>query len=471
MPVINGRNVSDEDWQRALSGSKVSSGETGPIAGGGSRSPGQGQTTVVGAGGGGIVSGPGVSAGNAGNTTSNQVSLDPSRSHLLGAGSTVVGPDGTISGPGQAANNKGDIVGEPAPGDKMRSHTGGPSYTVGSLDDPGTQVNRSDFQVEGGLALQDALNKRQQSILARQGPAAGTVAQVAPTQYAPLMQAQAAQVGPMAQAQQSDVRGNQLSLIDQLSKYATGKESVSQLQLKQAADQNIAQQMAMAASARPGGGGMAARMASQNAGNINTQLAGQSAIAGLQERQANAAQLQQLLGTARGQDESLGQFNAGQTNAGALAQAGFANQTGLANMQSGNAYNLADAQTRAAAASQQAQLQQNQGQFDTSAGLQFQGQQDQAMRDALSQQGMLSQLGLQGTMGYQAQLQARTLSQTQLAQQLRLAQMGIDASKVKVDQAGNIIGGAAGGAAAGSAFGPWGALGGGIIGGVAGAFK
>src|SRR5215831_16705283 len=94
----------------------------------------------------------------------------------------------------------------------------------------------------------------------------------------------------------------QSALADMMQRYATGQESVSQLQLRQAADANIAQQMAMAASARPGQAQLAALTAAQNAGTINTQLAGQSALAGIQERAAAQNALSGLLGTTRGQN-------------------------------------------------------------------------------------------------------------------------------------------------------------------------
>jgi len=98
----------------------------------------------------------------------------------------------------------------------------------------------------------------------------------------------------------------QSALADMMQRYATGQESVSQLQLRQAADANIAQQMAMAASARPGQAQLAALTAAQNAGTINTQLAGQSALAGIQERAAAQNALSGLLGTTRGQNLQFG---------------------------------------------------------------------------------------------------------------------------------------------------------------------
>jgi len=105
----------------------------------------------------------------------------------------------------------------------------------------------------------------------------------------------------------ADTIGRQRALADQLQRYSTGQESVSQLQLRQAADANIAQQMAMAAGARPGQGQLAALTAAQQAGSIGTALAGQQAIAGLQERQQAASALGQQLGAMQSASLQFGQ--------------------------------------------------------------------------------------------------------------------------------------------------------------------
>jgi len=107
----------------------------------------------------------------------------------------------------------------------------------------------------------------------------------------------------------SDVRQQQMALAGMLNRYATGQDSVSQQQLRQAADANIASQMAMAAGARPGGAQLAALNAAQNAGAINTQLAGQQALAGINERYQAQNALGQLLSGTRGQDLTFGQQN------------------------------------------------------------------------------------------------------------------------------------------------------------------
>ena len=217
-------------------------------------------------------------------------------------------------------------------------------------------IDQSLYGVPGADQLKQALlaqygNIQGQTAYTAQGAQMSPMANSAGTNIGPAAQSQAVQmgpalqsagvnIGPAAQSAESAFRQNQADLVGQLNKYATGQESVSQLQLRQNTDANIAQQMAMANSARPGQGAMAQRLAAQNAGMANTQLAGQAAVAGLQERQAAATQLNSLLGTARGQDLSNSQFNAGQSNQMAQAQGQLTSAGNIANMQSGNTYNL-----------------------------------------------------------------------------------------------------------------------------------
>lgn len=75
------------------------------------------------------------------------------------------------------------------------------------------------------------------------------------------------------------------SEAEHLRRVARGEESVSAMQLGQALQQNQAAQQSMAASARPGNAAMAARTAAMTAGRQGAGLAGQQAIAGIQERQ------------------------------------------------------------------------------------------------------------------------------------------------------------------------------------------
>jgi hypothetical protein len=87
-----------------------------------------------------------------------------------------------------------------------------------------------------------------------------------------------------------------------LQKQAEGRSSVSQLQLAQALQQNQAQQAALAASAAPQNASMAARQAAMNNARLGYGLAGQQAVAGLQERNQAQQQYAALLQGLRGQD-------------------------------------------------------------------------------------------------------------------------------------------------------------------------
>lgn len=92
---------------------------------------------------------------------------------------------------------------------------------------------------------------------------------------------------------------------ERLRRIANGEESVSALQLKQALDSNIAQQRSMAAGAAPRDAAMASMLAMRNAANATGGLAGQQAIAGIQERQAAAEALRQMLLQQRAQEMNV----------------------------------------------------------------------------------------------------------------------------------------------------------------------
>ena len=89
---------------------------------------------------------------------------------------------------------------------------------------------------------------------------------------------------------------------DYLRDIASGKESVSRIQLQQALAQNQATQQSMAAGARPANAAMAARTAAMTAGRQGAGLAGQQALAGIQERQGAQNALQQALMQQRQQE-------------------------------------------------------------------------------------------------------------------------------------------------------------------------
>lgn len=105
--------------------------------------------------------------------------------------------------------------------------------------------------------------------------------------------------------------GAQQKYLQQL---ASGQNSVSAQQLQQALGQNQAQQMSMAAGAAPQNAAMAARNAAMNSARLGTGLAGQQAVAGLQERNQANEQLAQLNLGMRGQDASMAQGGLGIAN-------------------------------------------------------------------------------------------------------------------------------------------------------------
>lgn len=101
-----------------------------------------------------------------------------------------------------------------------------------------------------------------------------------------------------AQAAQNYARNQQQTQgqIGQLQQLQSGQRSVSAEQLRQGMQQNQAQQMSMAAGAAPQNAVMAMRQASINAGRMGSGLAGQQAVAGLQERNQATMALNGLLG-------------------------------------------------------------------------------------------------------------------------------------------------------------------------------
>jgi len=93
---------------------------------------------------------------------------------------------------------------------------------------------------------------------------------------------------------------------DYLRQVASGEHSVSGEQLRQGLQQNQAQQQSMAAGASSSNAPMMARNAAMNMGRASSGMAGQAAIAGLQERQNAQQALSQMLLGQRGQDVQVG---------------------------------------------------------------------------------------------------------------------------------------------------------------------
>lgn len=90
-----------------------------------------------------------------------------------------------------------------------------------------------------------------------------------------------------------------------LRRRASGQDSLSAEQLRQGIQQQYAAQRSMAASASPANAAMAARNAAMNMGRAQTGMAGQTAMAGIAERQSAQDALARMLLEKRQQDAQV----------------------------------------------------------------------------------------------------------------------------------------------------------------------
>lgn len=112
----------------------------------------------------------------------------------------------------------------------------------------------------------------------------------------------------------SDVRKDQQDLMGRLRALSEGRgPSLAQEQMRQSVDRATNQQFAMAAGAR-GNPALAQRQAMNQSGAIQSSAAGQSALARAAEQLGALSQLGGVTGQARGQDDAMEMFNAGQQN-------------------------------------------------------------------------------------------------------------------------------------------------------------
>jgi len=131
-------------------------------------------------------------------------------------------------------------------------------------------------------------------------------------------------------------RRAQLAQLALLRSQALGHgPSLAELQAQRAGAQGLRQQMALAASARPGQGALAARQAAQNMGQIGMGTGYNAMMGRLQEQQQAQNALNALIQQGRGADQQNAQFNVD----AALRQAGMNDQyfTQLQNLMLGNA--------------------------------------------------------------------------------------------------------------------------------------
>lgn len=157
-------------------------------------------------------------------------------------------------------------------------------------------------------------SRAEQADAERRGVPVGSITdqtgQPAPWQFSDptrrsLLDQQASLGGRFGDASQANygqlgARGN--ASLDALQRQANGYDSVSAEQLRQALQQNQAQQMSMAQGGNPQDATSRARTAAIQSARLGSGLAGQQAVAGLQERNQAQGQYSQLLQGLRGQD-------------------------------------------------------------------------------------------------------------------------------------------------------------------------
>lgn len=128
-------------------------------------------------------------------------------------------------------------------------------------------------------------------------------------------------MGPMQQASMGgEFRGGQLALMQQLQAQANGQgPSLASAQFDRSLQQGMNAQLGMAQSG-VGNSALNMRNAVANTGTMTQDLAGQAAMARMQEQLNAQQQLGALTTSGRGQEMQGSQFNAGQFNNAALQQ-------------------------------------------------------------------------------------------------------------------------------------------------------
>jgi hypothetical protein len=118
-----------------------------------------------------------------------------------------------------------------------------------------------------------------------------------------------AQRTQLDESQQAQFRNQQMAQANRLGAIASGQQQgAGELAAQRQANRSIAQQQAMARMGRGQAG--ASRMAARNVADIGTSAAGQSQAAALQDQQAANAQLGQIIGQGRAQDQAMASQNA-----------------------------------------------------------------------------------------------------------------------------------------------------------------
>lgn len=184
-------------------------------------------------------------------------------------------------------------------------------------------------------------------------------------QLAPIERVEAAQID---KAPQEEFRKRQLSFADSLTDQIEGRgPSIAGVQLQEATDRNIAQQMAVA---RSGGGALARRQALSNIGTLGQQAARDAAKQRFAEMLSAQQQLQAVLGSGRASDIEIATAQANLNDAAARANAAAYNTQVAQQGQLNQNVELANQGAQNQASQAQAQLDQgaaisNQGAVNT----------------------------------------------------------------------------------------------------------
>ncbi len=112
----------------------------------------------------------------------------------------------------------------------------------------------------------------------------------------------AGQFADQGQASYGQLGGEASAQRDYLRRLASGQDSVSAEQLRQGLQQNLGAQRSLAAGASPQNSTMAARTAAIQSARLGGAMAGQQALAGLQERQSAQQALSNMIMQQRQQD-------------------------------------------------------------------------------------------------------------------------------------------------------------------------
>lgn len=127
---------------------------------------------------------------------------------------------------------------------------------------------------------------------------------------------QSAGFADQAQGNYGTLTNRGMGALDYLERQARGEDSVSAMQLKQALQRNIAENQSMAAGASPQNAAGAARLGAILASRQASGMAGNAALAGLQERNQAQQLYAQQLAQMRGQDLNAALQSRQNANAG-----------------------------------------------------------------------------------------------------------------------------------------------------------